>query len=126
MANDAIPLYAPGSDLTCKAASNVTGKRLVKVSGNGSGNVLVAHSGAGEAAFGVAGWDVATGQLVNVLREGVLPVTAGTNLTAGAVVQAGAAGVVVAVSTGIPIGTVVFDVASGADAFVAFNPALVA
>lgn len=121
MSNDAIPFYFPGDEVTGKATAAVTGKRFVKVSGNGAGNVAVAHADAGAAAFGVAGYDAAVDETLPVLRAGIVPVTAAAALTAGQGVEVGASGQAAAHSAGVRVGTVVFDAAAGADAAVALD-----
>jgi hypothetical protein len=108
MANDAIPTLRPGADFTAQVTAAVTGKRFVKISADRSSgpglaataegsNYKVAPCGAGQAAIGVAKYDQATvGGKVGVIREGVVPVTAGGTITAGAYVMSDATGQAVA------------------------------
>lgn len=133
MANDAITIYEPGSDITCSVTSAVTGKRFVAISGNklgglpgtldttaSGGNVQVAPAAANGRIFGVARYDQATvGGLVAVAKAPgiVIPVTAEAALTANQEVAVGAAaGAKVAASTQMAVGFVIADCANGADA----------
>lgn len=121
-ANVTHALYSPGASVTCKATAAVTGKRFVKISTNGTvPNPNVAPAGAGEAVFGVSSNDTPVGGYCMAPSEGVLTVTAGEALTAGDIIQSGANGVAVKHATGIPVGQVLFDATSGADAFVKLN-----
>lgn len=131
MANDCIPLFRPGADLTAEASAGVTGKRVVKISAApASGpllattadgaNIKVNHcAGATEVPFGISKYDAASGAKVGVIREGVVPVTSGAAVTAGQQVMADANGKVVpyvyaGAAVPIPIGIAVTTV-GGAD-----------
>jgi predicted RecA/RadA family phage recombinase len=106
MANDCIKFKEDGDHITCEAdAAPVTGKRFVYVSGTrtstfqatGQGAGLVADASVdksnvyrvkqvatlGQRGLGVAAFDAASGQMVNVIRTGIVPVTAGAAITAG-------------------------------------------
>ncbi|HNP57509.1 MAG TPA: DUF2190 family protein [Gordonia sp. (in: high G+C Gram-positive bacteria)] len=94
-------VYAPGADVTCTATAAITARRFVGVSGNRSarGNIAVATATAAARAFGVARNDAATGELVGIVR-----VTAGGTIAAGADVEVGADGKAVTKASGIPVG----------------------
>lgn len=108
MANDCIPYYRPGEDITARAGAAVTGKRVVAcsvtpVSGpglattaEGSNVNVIPCAGATLVPFGVAKYDQATvGGKVGVIREGVVPITAGGTVTAGQSVMADSTGRVI-------------------------------
>lgn len=137
MQNACQPLYLEGRNITGRASAAVTGKRFVKISGNGTeGLPSVAHAAAGQLVFGVSGYDAASGTSLPVIRKGVVPVTAGAALAAGQRVQSDANGQAVVyvppttdptatvaqtVDTIPHAGTVLFDAAAGADAFIALT-----
>lgn len=117
MANETIPYWQPGDTPTCHAKAAVTGKRFVAISGpRVGGNPQVSPAGAGVKVFGVAGRDAAAGTKVIAHTEGIVPVTAGAALTAGQEVQSDATGQAIVLAAGKPAGSVVDDVALGADA----------
>lgn len=121
-ANVAVPYFKPGKDVTGTAKVAVKGKRFVAVVPGG--RPLAPMIGAAVKAampFGVAGHDIAKDGFVHVLREGIVPVVASADLTAGTRVEVGADGSVVPFSTGIPVGTCVANAASGADAAIALS-----
>ncbi|NKY17528.1 capsid cement protein [Tsukamurella spumae] len=99
-------VYAPGADVTAQATAAITARRLVFISANraSGGNLSVAHAPAGGRVFGVAVDDATVGDLVGVARDGVLRVTAGAAITAGAEVEVGAAGKAITKNTGTAIG----------------------
>lgn len=112
------PLF-PGSDVTAKATATITGRRFVGVSTNGSKRTVnVAHATAASKPFGVSAYDVASGEVLPVIRKTATQVTAGANLTAGQEVEVGAAGVAVVRTTGVAAGRVLFDAASGQPAVI--------
>ena len=130
-ANECFAYYEPGTRITCKATAAVTGKRLVTVTGNrtsGSfvvpvqandtvegGVYQVAHAVADGVVVGVAGWDAAINELVPVIMDGVVPVTADAAIAFGVAVGSGALGKVkTAVGTTRVIG-VAMTAASGVD-----------
>lgn len=89
------PLFRPGSDITCRATSAIPGGRLVKVSGTPAADGLIRvelHNGGSAPALGVAGYSVAAGDVVAVLRGGVLPIESASSINAAARVQAAAGG----------------------------------
>lgn len=114
-------VYSPGGDITAEATAAVTARRLVAISGNraSGGNLSVAHAAAGARAFGVAKHDAATGELVGIARDGVVLVTAGGSIAAGAEVEVGSAGRVVTATTGKVVGYAVTGAATNADAEIA-------
>jgi hypothetical protein len=138
MANDCIPLYRPGEDITAQATAAVTGKRIVRISGamtsgpllaataEGS-NVRVAHcAGATDNPFGVSKYDAASGGKVGVIREGVVPITAGAAVTSGQQVMADATGQAIpyvwaGAAVPVVVGTAITDATTGNDVFVALK-----
>lgn len=132
-ANLCVPFYNPDDTLTAITTAAVTGKRMVDISATRSsgpgipataqigasdptegGNYKVAHCAAGAKAFGVAEYDAASGAQVGVIREGIVPVTSGAAIAAGAQVEVGANGKVITLATGIAVGKNLATVA-GAD-----------
>lgn len=111
MANEAIPLFRPGSDVTCLTTAAVVGKTFVDVSAtvDATGMIKVATASAAARAFGVATYDAASGARVPVIcgPGTIVPVTAGGTITAGADVEVGAAGKAVALAAGKPAGKAV-------------------
>ncbi|WP_020110297.1 capsid cement protein [Rhodococcus sp. 114MFTsu3.1] len=99
-------VYEPGRNITGRATAAVTNRRFVAISGNrhASGNVSIAPAAAGARVFGVAADDAAIGDLVNVLRDGVVRVDAGAVIAAGAAVEVGAAGKAVTAASGTVVG----------------------
>ena len=92
-----LPVYKPGQAITLKASASITGGQLVAVSGNGT----VAPAGADSTAWvGVAGFDAATNDNVTIFAGGVQSLTASGSITAGATVEAAAAGAVATSSGG--------------------------
>lgn len=101
---DYLPKFKPGQAVTCKASADVTGGRLVAVTGDRT----VGPAGADSAAvLGVAGFDAKTGEDVTVFTRagGVHGLTASGAIAAGAKVSAAASGKIQTVgSTTNPIG----------------------
>lgn len=95
---DYLPLHAPGKALTRTASAAITAGQLVSVSGSGT----VAPAGAGDVFWlGLASKDTASGDTLAVFAGGTQKVVAGTGgITAGTLVQAGAAGTVVTHTNG--------------------------
>lgn len=93
--------YDKADELTVKATANITGKRLVKISGSkvDGGNIQAAHCGAGETPFGAAATDIASGSTGPIKRCGVVELEAAENITAGQKLKVAANGTV-AVWTG--------------------------
>lgn len=114
-------VYAPGCDITAEATGSITARRAVAPSANRAtgGNLAVAHATAAGPILGIAVTDAATGDLLAVARGGVVKVTAGGSITAGAEVEVGTAGKVVAKSSGIAIGIAVTGAGNNTDAEIA-------
>lgn len=130
-ANECMPYFEPGSRISARCSAAVTGKRFVAISGNiqsgpglsstsEGGNLQVAHAGAGTKAFGVAGYDGASGELIPVLNGPgmVVPVTAGANIAAGAEVEVGSNGQAITLASGKAVGMCLTAATNGADAMV--------
>lgn len=122
MANEAKPLFRPGQDVTALTTGAVTGSTFVGVSATrdtATGLVKVATATAAGKAFGVASADIASGATGLIHRGGILFVTAGGAITAGAQVEVGSAGKAVALASGVAVGTALETGSNG-------NPVLVA
>ncbi len=112
MANEAIPLFRPGADITCLTTATVTGKTFVNVSATvdaTTGLIKVAPAAAGVAALGVAAYDathVSGGTRVAVIAGPgtILSVTAGAAVTAGAEVEVGTGGKAITLASGRAVG----------------------
>lgn len=116
MANECIPLYRPGSDITAQAGGAITGKTFVKVSaglnpGNpvsGTSSVLmtIITNTAGAKSVGVAAYDAAVGTRVPLINGPghVVPVTSGAAVAAGAEVESDASGQAITLAAGKPLG----------------------
>lgn len=107
MANECIPLYRPGLDISAVTTGAVTGKTFVDYSAaltTGLPSVNTATA-AGKVA-GVAAYDAASGARVAVIRgKGqIVPVTAGGTITALAEVEVGSGGKAVAFASGVKVG----------------------
>lgn len=107
--------FKPGQDVTAVADSDVTGARFVALKAGGTYNVpRVAHSAAGERAFGVSARDAKEGEEFLVHTGGIVPITAGAALTAPAQIGADAEGKAVPVAEGGPVlGLLIADAANG-------------
>jgi|SRR6187431_351122 len=125
MANDCIPYRKPGEDIPFHASAAVTGKRFVKISGNrqsGPGlsataegsNYQMAQAVAGDRAAGVAAWDVPINGKGNCIQQGIVPVTSGAAIAAGAEVQSDANGKAITLAAGKSLGICMTGV-GGAD-----------
>jgi hypothetical protein len=133
MANECIPYYEEGEAVTGQVTAAVVGKTFVKISAartSGPGlsataegsNYRVATAVAGDPAIGVAKFDQPTiGGKVGIIRNGIVPVTAGTALTAGLRIQSDAAGKAIALAAGVCLGVCMNDAANGADAEIALQ-----
>src|SRR5262245_35578746 len=127
MANECIPYYEAGQEITAKSSAAVTGCRFVKLDGAStwtpeglkdvtnpvpsaglpSSNVCdVLPATAGSKGFGVAGRDAAIGKPFMVITGPgiVVPVEVGAALVPGNEVELGANGVVIPATTGIKVG----------------------
>lgn len=100
--SDYTPKFKPGQAVTFAASADITGGRVVEISGDRE----IATSAADSAkAFGIAGFDANTGDNVTVFIGGVQRPIAGGVIAAGAKVTTDATGKVVALGAGTnPIG----------------------
>lgn len=134
MANDCIPLYDEGDQLTVQVTAAVVGKTFAKVSAEpvsgpalnalvDGANIRVATCTAAARALGVVSADQATvGGKAKLFCQGVVPVTTGTGgLAAGQEVESDAAGKAVAYSAGIKLGVCVIGATAGNDAYIKIN-----
>lgn len=123
MANEAIPLFRPGSDVTCLTTAAVTGKTFVDVSAtvdSTTGLIKVATASAGARALGVATYDAASGARVPVIAGPgtIVYVTAGAAVTAGAEVEVGTSGKAITLASGKAVGKSLSTGANNADMLV--------
>lgn len=107
MANECIPLYSPGQDISAVTTGAVTGKTFVDYSAamtTGLPSVNTATA-AGKVA-GVAAYDAASGSRVAVIRgKGqIVPLTAGGTIAALAEVEVGTSGRPVTFAAGVKVG----------------------
>ena len=117
MANETKPLFRPGVEVTAQATADVTGKRFVGVSATRdttTGLVKVAPGTGAAKPFGVAASDFKSGQAGLVQRGGILFVTSGGAINAGAQVEVGSGGKAVTLASGVAVGLALETVA-GAD-----------
>lgn len=105
-ANECIPYFDSGEDISAEAEAAVTGKRFVAISDpqdgpanmgldtTASGGLIrCSHAAAGTRPLGVASYDAGIGERFYVVRgKKVLPVKAGENITAGQEVSVGTDG----------------------------------
>lgn len=101
---DYLPKFKPGQSVTFTASADVTGGRLVAVTGNRTVGPAGADS---SAVVGVAGFNAKAGERVTVFTRagGVHPLTASAAIAAGAKVSSAAAGKIQTVgATENPIG----------------------
>lgn len=124
MANECIPAYRPGADVTATASGAVTGKTFVDITGalnvaNGTPITVATATGAASS-VGVASRDTASGGKLHVLRgKGlVLPVTAGGTIALGAEVEIGSSGRAVTLASGKARGRAWSAGTSGNDVFI--------
>lgn len=110
MANEAIPAYRPGADVTVIASGAIVGKTFVNISAAldvvaGTPATAVTATAAG-LTIGVASRDAASGSKVGIIRGPgiIVPVTAGGAIAVGAEVEVGAGGKAVAFSAGVKRG----------------------
>ena len=68
--------------------------------------------------LGVAAFDAAVGAQVSVIGEGVVPVTAGAAITAGAEVEVGTGGKAITLASGKAVGRALTTAANNADVYV--------
>jgi hypothetical protein len=107
MANECIPLYRPGQDISAVTTGAVVGKTFLDYSAAlTTGLVSVNTATAAGKVCGVAAYDAASGSRVAVIRgKGqIVPVTSGAAVTALAEVEVGASGKAVTFSAGVKVG----------------------
>lgn len=99
MAIDYSPLHLPGHEITLTAAATITAGQVLEVAGSGT----VQPAGAASTkVVGVAMGDTATGLDLTVFTRGITHIsTASGAITAGARVDAGAAGTVASGTAGV-------------------------
>ncbi|BBZ57070.1 DUF2190 family protein [Mycolicibacterium phocaicum] len=120
MSNECTPLYRPGQEVTALTTAAVTGSTFVGISATRlAGMIRVATATQAVKPFGVASADIASGATGNIIRGGIVFVTAGGAITAGAEVEVGASGKVVTKASGTVVGTALETGSNG-------NPVLVA
>lgn len=125
MANECIPLFRPGGDITATVgAGGVTGKTFVNISAavdpaTGTLATVVTATAAG-LSTGVAAYDGAVGGKVDVIRTPgiVIPVTAGGTIAVGAEVEVGSGGKAVTIASGKARGRAWTAGTNNADVFV--------
>lgn len=114
MANDCIPLYEDGDRINCIAGTSgvVTGCRFVSpaadkqpgwqalTTSTAGGHVVVARTGAGARALGVAQMDAADGAQLAAYRRLVCPVICGAAVVAGVEVESDSTGRAITLGTG--------------------------
>lgn len=124
MANESIPLYRPGADLTATASGAIVGKTFVDISAavnaaTGATATVVTATAAG-LSVGVASRDTASGAKLHVLRGvgSIVPVTAGGTIAVGAEVEVGASGRAVTIASGKARGRAWSAATVGTDVFI--------
>jgi hypothetical protein len=141
MANDCIPIFRPGGEVTVHAAVALTGKRFCQISADAqagfgdkglaadplaagiAGDIVVGAPTAAVKGFGVMAYDVASGQKGTCIRgKGfIVPVTASNaTITAGQEVEiADTTGRVKTLAAGVAVGQAVASCAANGDCAVA-------
>lgn len=123
MANEAIPLFRPGADVTCLTTGAVTGKRFAGISATRdatTGLNKVTTCTAAAKAFGVFAYDAASGARVPVIRGPVIvSVDCGGTITAGAQVEVGSSGKAVVLASGVAVGQALETGANSAEVLIA-------
>lgn len=121
MANECIPYFRPGQDVTAVTTTTVTGKTFVDWTAAWTTNLgsVGTATAAGKVA-GVAAYDAASGARVAVIRgKGqIVPVTAGAVIAALAEVEVGTGGKVVTAAAGIKVGRALSAGANNTDCIV--------
>ena len=124
MANESIPVYRPGQDVTATAGGAITGKTFVDISAALSPSagtpITVVTATAAALSVGVASRDAASGAKLHVIRGkgSVVPVTAGGNIALGAEVEIGSNGRAVTLASGKARGRAWSAGTSGNDVFI--------
>jgi predicted RecA/RadA family phage recombinase len=107
MANECIPHYRPGADVTAVTTGAVVGKTFVDLSAALTTGIpsVVTATAAGKV-VGVAVKDTASGARVAIIRGkgSILPVTAGGTIAYGAEVEVGSGGKAVTIASGKAVG----------------------
>ena len=112
--NVTVPFFKPGQDITGRLTATLSGKTFVAAVPGGRGSQpYIGLPAAGAAVFGVLGYDGVDGQFIHVNVAGVVPVTAGADVTAGTQVQTNALGQAVPHTTGVAVGYALANAASG-------------
>lgn len=109
MANESIPLYRPGGDLSVLTTGAVTGKTFVDVSAARdatTGLIKAVTATAAGKTLGIAAQDIASGAIGPVIcTPGVITyVTAGASVAAGVEVEVGTGGKAITLASGSPVG----------------------
>jgi len=113
VANECIPLFRPGQDVTVLTTGAVTGRKFVDISATRdvtTGLIKVAAPSAAGKVFGVAATDIASGAKGAVIRGRgtILPVICGAGgVAAGVEVQVDATGGVITLASGVAVGRAV-------------------
>lgn len=119
MANECIPLFRPGADITGQCSAAVTGKRVLRITATRdvtTGLIVVANvTVATQRPFGIAAYDAAINTRVPIIKGkgAIVPVTAGAAIAFDTEVESDTTGRVVTFSTGAKVGRTV-EAASGA------------
>lgn len=122
MANDCIPFFESADRITGQASGVISGKRFIKISGNktsslvpsGSaqvgasdpsegGNYQFAQCVLNDMAIGVSTWDAAIGEKVGAIREGIVPIAAGSTITFGQLVGSDANGMAIPATAAVRV-----------------------
>src|SRR5205814_373513 len=107
-----LPLFDdPTESVTRTASNNITGGRLVKVSGD---NTVTETTAAADDWLGIAAFDTPSGGLVTVFSGGIQRPTASGAITAGATVVSAAGGRVAAGTGAGAVGLALKAAADGA------------
>ena len=120
MDNVCVPLYDIGKNVTGKPTIAVIGKRFVKLTTN-AGKGAPFNIGPATAAikpFGVAAYDSPIGEVVSVVKGGIVPIKAVGAIACGVEVEVAANGCVSTKAAGVAVGLCVYDVADTLDAFI--------
>ncbi|MCQ9384442.1 capsid cement protein [Brevibacterium moorei] len=107
--------FKPGQDITAVATAALTGATFVKLATGGVYNAPhIAAAGEDDIPFGVVARDAENAERVLVHTGGVVPVTAGAAVTAGALIGVGADGkAAVAADRATAVGQALADAAAG-------------
>jgi len=125
-ANQCVPLFRPGQDITVSCDVPLAGKTFVAIKANQAAQAVtglaeVVQATAAAKPFGVLAHDGAADEVVDCIRSGVVPMIAAGALQSGQGVEVGAAGKPAVLAAGIRVGTVMFNAADGAEVFIALE-----